>query len=367
MATTITTLVGGDGITSANSMVKINDNFSSLNTNKIETDVLDTDTSLAANSDSKIATQKAVKAFVEAGGNSNASETARGIVEEATDAEVTAGTATGATGAKLFITPAKLATRLPSVTPFIVQDIALSTGTGTVANTLFGSASDLTGTVLFVGYVLSSSTTTLDIRRYLKDTVTGNYYCTHTAQLAISASEWAGGMVVVGNYLYVFANSTTICRRYDKADLANVTSITGAVNGDIDPMWSDGTYIYASQGASSFEQYSISGTTITALGNIAFTSAGGVLACTSNGTHAWISDSNGTGTYSIRKYLVAGGAVVSTTTLLPEVDAYPNATTNDPFLFMGSSAVLGIGWGYNLHSNSAVQGLFAHLMGITLP
>lgn len=37
-----------------------------------------------------------------------ASETELGIVEEATDAEVTAGTATGATGAKLFVTPAKL-------------------------------------------------------------------------------------------------------------------------------------------------------------------------------------------------------------------------------------------------------------------
>jgi len=42
----------------------------------------------------------------------NASETAKGIVEEATDAEVAAGTATGATGAKLFITPAKLKTHL---------------------------------------------------------------------------------------------------------------------------------------------------------------------------------------------------------------------------------------------------------------
>lgn len=41
---------------------------------------------------------------------SNASETDRGLVEEATDAEVTAGTAIGATGAKLFVTPAKLIT-----------------------------------------------------------------------------------------------------------------------------------------------------------------------------------------------------------------------------------------------------------------
>jgi hypothetical protein len=38
----------------------------------------------------------------------NASETVKGIVEEATDAETVAGTATGATGAKLFVSPAKL-------------------------------------------------------------------------------------------------------------------------------------------------------------------------------------------------------------------------------------------------------------------
>lgn len=42
----------------------------------------------------------------------DASESAKGIVEEATDAETAAGTATGGTGAKLFVSPAKLATQL---------------------------------------------------------------------------------------------------------------------------------------------------------------------------------------------------------------------------------------------------------------
>lgn len=61
---TITTIAAGDTITSSRTV--LNDNFSSLNTDKIETSVLDTDTTLAANSDSKIATQKAVKAYVDA-------------------------------------------------------------------------------------------------------------------------------------------------------------------------------------------------------------------------------------------------------------------------------------------------------------
>lgn len=103
---TITTINASDQIT--NSRAVINTNFSNLNSDKIETSYIDTDTTLAANSDSKIATQKAVKAYVDVGGNVNASETSKGIVEEATDAEIISGASTGGTGAKLFVTPAKL-------------------------------------------------------------------------------------------------------------------------------------------------------------------------------------------------------------------------------------------------------------------
>ena len=85
---TITTINGVDAIST--SRTTINTNFSNLNTDKIETSTLDTDTTLAANSDSKIATQKAVKAYVDSGGNVNASTTARGIVELATQAEFNA-------------------------------------------------------------------------------------------------------------------------------------------------------------------------------------------------------------------------------------------------------------------------------------
>ncbi len=132
---TIVTIQSTDLIT--NSRADINSNFSALNTDKIETSVLDTDTTLAANSDAKIATQKAVKAYVDAGGNVNASTTVKGIVEEATDAEVTAGTATGATGARLFVNPAS-ATSLRTITVAAgatTQDIS-STTTNTIAHTL---------------------------------------------------------------------------------------------------------------------------------------------------------------------------------------------------------------------------------------
>ncbi len=63
----ITTIQAADLIT--NSRSDINNNFANLNADKMETSVLDTDTTLAANSDAKVATQKAVKAYVDAGGN----------------------------------------------------------------------------------------------------------------------------------------------------------------------------------------------------------------------------------------------------------------------------------------------------------
>ena len=61
---TLVTIQPTDLIT--NSRADINGNFAALNTDKIETSVIDTDSALTANSDSKVATQKAVKAYVDA-------------------------------------------------------------------------------------------------------------------------------------------------------------------------------------------------------------------------------------------------------------------------------------------------------------
>jgi hypothetical protein len=62
----IQTIQATDLIT--DSRADLNTNFANLNSDKIETSVIDTDTTLAANSDSKIPSQKAVKAYVDAGG-----------------------------------------------------------------------------------------------------------------------------------------------------------------------------------------------------------------------------------------------------------------------------------------------------------
>ena len=126
----ITNIDSTDLIT--DSRADINNNFANLNADKMETSVLDTDTTLAADSDSKVATQKAVKAYVDAGGNVNATETTKGIVEIATQAEVDAGTATGATGASLVVTPETLQGSNISSFGGDGTDGALDTSGGTV-------------------------------------------------------------------------------------------------------------------------------------------------------------------------------------------------------------------------------------------
>lgn len=128
----ITTIAGTDVI--ANSRADINTNFSNLNTDKIETSTLDTDTSLTANSDAKIPTQKAVKAYVDAGGSVNASTTAKGIVEEATQSELDASTTSGGTGARLYLNPGlKIINRKAGIAS---KDTADASTTQTIAHGL---------------------------------------------------------------------------------------------------------------------------------------------------------------------------------------------------------------------------------------
>ena len=77
---TITDLNPSD--TGAASRVVINTNFDNLNTDKIETSVLDTDGTLAADSDAKVATQKATKTYVDA--NTPSIETTTGVTHSLT-------------------------------------------------------------------------------------------------------------------------------------------------------------------------------------------------------------------------------------------------------------------------------------------
>jgi hypothetical protein len=154
---TLTTINSGDLISGSRTV--INNNFSALNTDKIETSVIDTDTTLAANSDAKIASQKATKAYADSIIGVNASESAKGVVEEATAAQITAGTDTGETGAKLFVPPSKMNTQIAAL---LAASVPAQTHTaGALANNVVKTYFNVQLLfILWTGAVVNDTTTT---------------------------------------------------------------------------------------------------------------------------------------------------------------------------------------------------------------
>jgi len=75
----ITPIIGTDLISASDET--INANFDNLNTDKIETSTLDTDVTLASNSNAKIATQRAVKTYVDTLSNNKATLTVASSTE----------------------------------------------------------------------------------------------------------------------------------------------------------------------------------------------------------------------------------------------------------------------------------------------
>lgn len=255
---TITTINSTDLI--KNSRADINANFANLNADKIETSTLDTDTTLAANSDSRIATQKAVKAYVDAGGSPNASTTQAGRVEEATDSEIQAGTDTGGTGARLFSVPSKLPWKFPHSFTTAID------GEDDSSNTIMGYTDDI---YKFAG---EHSSTVF----YVKD-LTNGYFDKRTV-----TTDYAGssiyGMVIIGAYIYVGLRNATTYRvyRYGINSLSSggtLMTIAGTAFGtqNVNPyMTSDGTNLYFNYdrmndatNSNKIAKYSLSGTTLT--------------------------------------------------------------------------------------------------------
>lgn len=139
-----------------NSRAVINDNFNALNTDKEEVSNKSTDSTFASADDTTYPTTLATKKYVDAGGNVNASTTGKGIVEEATQAEVDAGTATGGTGARLFINPsASPKAKFPAssafsgTSPTSFTDLDLSSIVGTASRVVLLKVTNGTTTVAF--------------------------------------------------------------------------------------------------------------------------------------------------------------------------------------------------------------------------
>lgn len=266
---TITTIQGTDVISTSRAV--INTNFSNLNTDKIETSYLDTDTAMAANSDTRIPSQKAVKTYIDTSGGANASETVRGIVEEATQTETDAGTATGATGAKLAVTPAKLAASRYSPIRSVTAGATISGATLPVPvyqnktdNEFYACDGNDTAAMKFLGFAITNGTNGAAFNVQFSGVVSGfsaldegeKYYLSDTVgtiQNSPGTNEVLVGIAISATELLIQKG-----RRYANGTVSATTAITcgfrisrlrvsavGVLSSNDDPMLSFGTWSVA--------------------------------------------------------------------------------------------------------------------------
>lgn len=264
---TITVIQASDVI--ANSRADINNNFANLNADKMELSYLDTDSTLSANSDTRVPSQKAVKAYVDAGGSPLASTTQAGRVEIATSAEFSAGTDIGGTGAYLMA-PISLLSSL--AIPRFLNYALLSEDPN---NNLCMGYSDDPNKHL---YLVSSTTFRLI-------DLTNGKHLTRTVTADWAAADNIHGMVIIGSYIYVLLKDTGApamrVYRYAVSDLTSSTLMTvagtalGGAAGVNPFMNADATNLYINYDGGNdttntheISKYSISGTTITYVSTI---------------------------------------------------------------------------------------------------
>ena len=220
----------------------------------------------------------------------NASSTVAGIVEIATAAEITAGTATGGTGAILAISPDQLALSTPvfngsALTNVLIpfyQKLPYFSGTSTTFLSQSTTA-EIDGSAIYVVSLTTAGNNQLQISRFQRD-VTGQYYQTHsitTSARVTSAITQFAAIGVDSTYLYFTASdggsggTHKLVSRIAKADLTGLAglSLSGTEWADGRAGFSDGTNIYIYESSGVYRQYSISGTTITNVTTITYTTA----------------------------------------------------------------------------------------------
>lgn len=213
-------------------------------------------------------------------GSPDASTSAKGIVEEATNAEIIAGTGAGSTGARLFVNPTQVA--ISGASKIIMTDSNGKLDSSLVSPSMFSTehlAATNTPRAVWAdaeAYIAGAGTTlSLEISTY------GH-------QTRVVTSDWASAAninstIVLGDYVYVLLYQTTTAYRvyrYDKTDLsAGGTLMTFSGQSLIyvantQYMTTDGTYFYfthkAGNSANNYviSKYSLSGTTLTYVSDI---------------------------------------------------------------------------------------------------
>ncbi len=259
--------------------------------------------------------------------------------------------------------PAIDASALLNLSVNVSQKIPYFTGTNVTEASEARYAASPDGSELFISRRTTSSI--IKITRLQRDSITGQYRATHEATFTdVSGGAFtsgSNGMAVLGNYVYIWGKMTSPTsapvRRYDKADLGNVTTITisGSVFGNGQAGITDGTNLWILDSSEVYRKYTISGTVMTDSGTtITLTNCGNNNGW-SDGTYIWTLYTNGNA-ITIKKYSVAGGAALTTKDSI-HYTSYPNASARN--VWLARPGVVGIGYSKTNESNSAVVGVEA--------
>jgi hypothetical protein len=255
---------------------------------------------------------------------------------------------------------------------FAPQDINLSnsttgqSGAGSAGGMATTSESD--GSVFFQAW---STGGVINIQRFARDSISLNYYLTHTTTFGIGNSgNMSLGLGIVGSNVYLILQdgATKKVTRYAKADLSGVQAMTWSGTQRAGTTWSDGTFLYIYNGTSDqFDKCSISGTTITnTTTTITLTSAGVVAGAISDGVSVWTTSDVYSGAATFKKYPIAGGASTGSVSIGNlRADSYPAGQPSG--LFMVNGGMLVIPYWYQPTNATATLGTNMHLIGITAP
>lgn len=250
--------------------------------------------------------------------------------------------------------------------PFQILPILASTS-AVYAATYFTSEPD--GSVLY-SVSQNSASNGANISRYVRDAITGQFYMTHQINTTDMGTSQDFSIAVTANNLWVFGKSagSGVAWQFSKADLTGETSVTisGTKFASGRSAFSDGTNLYVLETTSQYRKYSVSGTTITNVSTITYTSAGAVgVQAICDGTSVWTFEGNlSNSSFPIRKYALAGGAATATKDTFP---VNPYVTQGTTSLIIAKTGILAFMCPYNIDSATAITGSAANLSPISAP
>lgn len=251
--------------------------------------------------------------------------------------------------------------------PAFIQDFALVSNE-TLTSPEFTAGSNKDGSVFYVIVEGGSA-----CRRFERDATTGVYFQTHSVGLTTVPAGDKGGIVVVGDYIYLVNNDGTniICSRYLASDLTGGTTMTVPTVACTSQVgaWTDGVNIYVCSGNSqtTSRKWSINGTTLTAVSTATVTTGkyaqGG--STMFDGTTAYVCEPSGNLSLIINKMGVIDGSTIESTTT-KDMGLYSDTVVGGLIINIDEDRMY-IGYLYSFYDETAQVSSRVKLVPITKP